>query len=219
MPITTRCLLCSRKLLDHQTLAQYFLKDELCDECRRSLKTRKRTIKLQNLKITSFHLYDETMSDCLIQYKECMDEALKDIFLFEVKDWIHFHYRNCVFLCAPSSSSALERRGFQHVAQMFSSCGIEIIDCFRKKEEFSQKRASMTQRSSIKELLEVDVNQIPKNKRLILIDDTVTTGSTLLALQKLVGEKRCKEALCVSLHPKMLAKYDKIRKRKCIYFP
>ncbi len=219
MPIKTRCLLCSRKLLDTQTLAQYILKDELCSECRSFLKARRRTIRIQQLKITSFYLYDEKFSDCLIQYKECMDEALKDMFLFEVKDWIHHHYRNCVFLCAPSSAQALERRGFQHVMQMFSACQVEMVDCFRKKKDVSQKKSTLSQRSEISDVFEVDVNRIPKRKRLVLIDDVATTGNTLLALQKLVGKRRCKEALCVSIHPKLLTKYDKILNAKCIYFP
>lgn len=219
MPIKTKCLLCSRKLLDHQTLAQYILKDELCSDCRRFLKTRRRTIQMQHLKITAFYQYDETFSACLIQYKECMDEALKDVFLFEVKDWIHAHYRTCVFLCAPSSESAMERRGFQHVVQMFSSCRIEIVECFRKKKEFSQKKLTASQRSKIDDMFEVDLEKIPQGKRLVLIDDVATTGNTLLALQRLLGEQRCTEALCVSVHPKLLTEYDKILKSKCIYFP
>ncbi len=217
MPTKTRCLLCSRKLLDHQTFAQVVNHDELCDDCRRSLKLKKRILELDELKLTAFYLYDEMVSDCLIQYKECMDEALKDIFLFEVKDWIALHYRNCAFLCAPSLKKDRERRGFQHVVCLFESCGIEIVECFEKSGNISQKKLSGTNRREIEHSLTVHEHLIPKNKRLVLIDDVATTGSTLLAMQKLAGKQRCKEALCIAVHPKLVSEFDRKRRKKSIY--
>ena len=218
MPMKTKCLLCNRKLLDHQTLMQYIRKDELCSQCRRSLKTEKKVLELDGLKVTAFHLYDDVMSECLIQYKECMDEALKDMFLFDVKDWIHLRYHHCVFLCAPSTKQDVQRRGFQHVIRMFESCGIEIIDCFEKRSEVSQKKKTREERYKIEQDIKVHLNRIPLHKRIVLIDDVATTGSTLLAMQKLIGENRCKEAICVAVHPKLVTEYDKKRKRKRIYF-
>ena len=217
MPIKINCLLCTRRLLDHQTFAQVVNQDELCEKCRRSLKMKKRILQIDDLKLTAFYLYDDAVSDCLIQYKECMDEALKDLFLFEIKDWIHLHYRNCVFLCAPSSKKQMERRGFQHVRCMFESCGIEIVECFEKSESILQKKQSGSKRREIESALSVHQNAIPHGKRLVLIDDVATTGSTLLAMQKLVGKHRCKEALCIAVHPKLVSEFDRKRRRKRIY--
>ena len=216
MPTIRKCLLCQTEL-NKQSLMQYLMNDSLCTSCRRSLKIRKRRIMMKNLKVTTFGIYENELADALIQYKECMDEALKDMFLFDVKDWIRFHYRNCVFLCAPSSKKNLERRGFQHVILMFEQCGIPILDCFEKKTDTSQKKATLKERFEISETLVLKENiQLPE-KRLVLIDDIVTTGSTLFALQKLLGEKRCSEALCLCIHPKLLAEYDKKFRKKCIY--
>ena len=216
MPTIRKCLYC-QKSLHKQSLMQYMMNDALCLSCRRSLKIKRKTLQMKSLKITYFGLYEHDLAEALLQYKECMDEALKEMFLSEVKDWIRFHYHNCVFLCAPSSSKALERRGFQHVISMFEQCGVPILDCFEKKTDTDQKQASFQQRSEIADVLvlkqEVDI----PDKRLILIDDIVTTGSTLLALQNLIKDKECTEALCLCIHPKLFAEYDKKRRRICIY--
>ena len=216
MSTIRKCLLCQVEL-NKQSLMQYLMNDSLCAVCRASLRIRKRTIQMKKLKVTSFGLYENELADALIQYKECMDEALKDMFLFDVKDWIRFHYHNCVFLCAPSSQKNLERRGFQHVISMFEQCGIEILDCFEKIGDVSQKEASLKERTEISDVLVLKKDvQLPE-KRLVLIDDTVTTGNTLFALQKLLGEKRCSEALCLCIHPKLLTEYDKKFRKKRIY--
>ena len=217
MPTDKKCLLCHKRLQDNQTLLQYILADRLCCSCRRSLKIQRRTFYLQDLKVTCFGVYEGELADALLQYKECMDEALKDIFLFDVKEWISWHYRFCVLLCAPSSEQRLEKRGFQHVHELFRQCGIPVLDCFVKTQDISQKQASLKDRNKIQDHLAFKKGVSLPEKRVILIDDTVTTGNTLLSLQKLIGKDRCKEALCLCAHPKLLAEYDKKRKGKCIY--
>lgn len=209
MQMNEKCLLCSKVLSDHQNLLQYVLSDVLCISCRRSLKMKKRTVKIKKLKVTSFALYDD-VSNALIQFKECYDEALKDMFLSEFKTWIRLHYHHCIFLCAPSSHNALKRRGFHHVKAMFEQCGIPIVDCFEKVQDISQKNTGLMQRAQIEKNIILKHKPI-SNKRLVLIDDTVTTGSTLLSMQKLIGEDLCTEALCMSIHPKLLTEFD----RKC----
>lgn len=216
MPTNRKCLFCQNPL-DKQSLMQYMMNDVLCVSCRRSLKIKKRTLQMKDLKITYFGFYEGNMAEMLLQYKECMDEALKDVFLHEVKEWIRFHYHHCVFLCAPSSRKNLEKRGFQHVVSMFEQCGIPILDCFEKQTDTAQKETAFQKRAEIADILTLRKDIEIPDKRLILIDDIVTTGSTLLALQHLLKDKHCTEALCLCIHPKLFAEYDKKRRRICIY--
>ena len=81
----------------------------------------------------------------------------------------------------------------------------------------NQKTGSLSKRKEIAKSMIVDETMIPKGKKLILIDDIATTGSTLLAMQELLGKDRVKEALCAAIHPKLLSDFDKRRIHRRIY--
>lgn len=181
-------------------MAQLFYDDPLCDACRAQFIPLFKSFYIEDLHVFGLYLYEEAFSAWIIQYKECMDEALAEIFLFPYWRWVKKIVRHRVLIPAPSSTSKRAERGFDHVRTMFKGQGFIIEDCFIKLTDVKQASLHAKERGQIKQAIELI--QIPSQKHVILIDDICTTGSTLLAMAECLKAKNIEcEALVVALHP------------------
>ena len=173
-----RCLLCGCEMQQGSLRDILFNEDIICEACRSKWERKKIDFRLDGIRVRSDYVYNDAFSECLIQYKECCDEALKDVFLYRIKDVIRKRYKGYTVCLMPSSTTKLAVRGFNHLAGMYESLGMKMIEPFEKVEEKDQKGAGRMERRNMEHgiRLKPDV-QLPK--KLLLCDDTITTGSTL----------------------------------------
>lgn len=193
-----RCLLCGCEMQQGSLRDILFNEDIICEACRSKWERKKIDFRLDGIRVRSDYVYNDAFSECLIQYKECCDEALKDVFLYRIKDVIRKRYRGYTICLMPSSTTKLAVRGFNHLAGMYESLGMKMIEPFEKVEEKDQKGAGKMERRSMEHgiRLKPDV-KLPK--KLLLCDDTITTGSTLKgALRVLDRNSHRIEIYCVS---------------------
>lgn len=134
--------------------------------------------------------YNEAFSSALLQYKECCDEALKNIFLFPFLSQLKLRYRNYTLLCMPSTQSSLKRRGFHHLEQMFEQLELPIRNPFEKMMEVSQKDLPAQERKRIIGQVRLK-EEVQQYRNILLIDDVLTTGSTLRAALACIDLKLC----------------------------
>ena len=193
-----RCLLCGCEMQQGSLRDILFNEDIICEACRSKWERKKIDFRLDGIRVRSDYVYNDAFSECLIQYKECCDEALKDVFLYRIKDVIRKRYKGYTVCLMPSSTTKLAVRGFNHLAGMYESLVMKMIDPFEKVEEKDQKGAGRMERRNMEHgiRLKPDV-QLPK--KLLLCDDTITTGSTLkVALRVLDHNSYRIEIYCVS---------------------
>ncbi len=202
-----KCLWCNRELIQSQPLLyQLFNEDELCFECRKRLKVINKKIKIEGLSVHGIYEYNQEFEKMIIQFKECMDEALKDVFLTPFKDELRFKYRNCVFVQAPSSEEKIKERGFEHVKLLFECCKVPIESWFIKTDDTKQANQNKLNRKQIREKIKL-IKKDFSGKKVVLIDDVCTTGSTLIAMQKCMNEANIEcVALVLALHPLLIEK-------------
>ena len=215
MPI---CLYCGCDLHRNQPILYFYLQqDQLCNACRNQLHPINHTITIEQLQVHGLYCFNEFYRSLILQYKECMDEVLADVFLSIFKEELRKKYRHCLFVPAPSSSQKMTLRGFDHVHLLFQNIGIKIQSCFIKTDDIKQAFQSKQNRASIGDKIEL-VTIPDLGKKVILIDDVCTTGSTLLAMHRLFLNQGIKaEACVVAIHPLLLPQNGKIRQIKSLY--
>lgn len=183
-----RCLICGKELGYGSIRDIVYGDDPLCMDCRRQWKKKRIRFSFDGYPLYASYIYNEAFSKCLIQYKELADEALKDAFLFEDLKWFRRTFRRRQIVLMPSSRMKLESRGFSHLRKMFECTGMEITEPFIRLDEGSQKQKNRQERMEIENriILKPDA---ALNKRIVLCDDTITTGATLKGALNALSEE------------------------------
>ncbi len=174
-----RCLMCGRNAESSGRITDILFRDDpLCPACRGEWKRYGRKLRIGDIEAEAVWEYEGGFRRALLQYKECGDEALADVFLYPVKEKIRRKYWNCAFLLMPSRKSNLERRGFDHLRGMFSGCGNELLSVFEIDGEWDQKGKGAAERAEMEGRIRLKEGVVLPEK-LVLADDVITTGSTL----------------------------------------
>ena len=142
-----RCLYCDKTIKTY-TFSSLFLKeDELCPSCRKKLKIKRRKINLGEFEVETFYDYDGIFRDLLLQYKECHDEALKDVFLYGLKEYIETAYHGYRLLLIPSTARKREERGFDHLKEMFRLVQLHRAEGLEMRLDFTQEGKKLEERA------------------------------------------------------------------------
>ena len=84
-----------------------------------------------------------------------------------------------------------KERGFNHVEEIFSVLKLKILKCIHKTKQVKQADLTTKEREKIGKVLRIDDVDL-KHKKVLLVDDVFTTGSTIKSMIKLVKEKGAK---------------------------
>lgn len=180
------CLYCDKEI-NSFTLTDLFIEeDKLCYECRQAMNMSKRKMEIEGLKIEYFYDYNSLFKSILIQYKECFDEALKDVFLYNLKDYIRLKYHGYKIAYVPSTKDKLNKRGFNHLRLIFESLNFKEVEGLKQKEERIQEGKGKRERLKMRDNYNYEGE--PLNKVLI-VDDVLTTGSSIIGVYNALKDK------------------------------
>ena len=86
----------------------------------------------------------------------------------------------------PSNKLDDQKRGFNHVKEMFSSLKMNGVDVLEKSSREKQSSKSSKDRLKIDEILISKNIDLVKNKKILIVDDIYTTGATMFKAIQLV---------------------------------
>ena len=173
-----RCLMCHKPMYRDSFSALFQKEDVLCPECRETWKRIGRRFRFEGHDAYALYAYEGGFSECLLQYKELCDEALKPVFLMPDKNRLRRMYRGRTLLLLPSSNESLEYRGFSHLKGMFELLGLPMIEPFEKTDAASQKHLHREERTAMASGIRLKPG-IRLPEKIVLADDVITTGSTM----------------------------------------
>ena len=132
------------------------------------------------------------MQELLYQFKGCSDYELRTVFLEYYLNYLKRMFYSYTIIPAPSSKESDENRGFNHVEEMFKILNLKMMKCIHKTEQRKQADLTTKERQKIGEYLVIEDVDL-KHKKILLVDDVFTTGSTIKSMIKLVREKSAKK--------------------------
>lgn len=183
-----KCLLCGKVIGQNSLKEMLFHDDVICEKCRNSFEKNTEDEQFQGYTLHADYVYNEAFSSVLIQYKELLDEALKDVFLYHNRKKIKRMYKGYTLLLLPSTQKAYERRGFSHLEKMVECLDLPYMQPFVKLDNVKQKTLNLDQRKMITHRIALKEGvKLPKN--IVLFDDVVTSGSTISGVLNAIDAK------------------------------
>ena len=156
--------------------------------------------KVNNIKGIAIYEYDEIIKELIYQFKGCYDYELGSVFLEQYIKYIRYKYNGYYIVPIPSSEISDIKRDYNHVVEAFNCLNLPMLKILSKIDEYKQSDQKALDRINIKYHLKVSDVECVRNKKILLVDDVITTGSTLKASIDLLnqGHPKCIKILTIA---------------------
>lgn len=164
------------------------------------------------MKVFAFYEYNRFLEGMIFQYKEGRDTALKDVFFFDIREYIEKQYKGSTIVLMPSSIQKTQERGFYAMEEMTRQINLKKISPFLKIKDIKQAKQRIEERQKVDDNMVLNPKVPIPNTPLLLLDDVMTSGATMHRAYTLLIEHRQSINICVlALHDLLLCH----RSKKC----
>ena len=192
------CKLCFEKI--HFNGINALIKNRMiCQKCYNGFELINKKEYINGIEVRYLYEYNDFLKKNIYLLKGCYDIELKDIFLDRWKYILRLIYKGYLLVPVPSYFESDNKRGFNHVEEIFSSLKLKSNKCLKKTKDIKQANLSKKQREKIDKVLTIENGEILKGKKVLIVDDIYTTGSTLNACINLVRKYYPKVLKCLIL--------------------
>lgn len=187
------CNLCFKNYSDTSLIYQLNNGLSYCKNCLNDLRAKFIKFDINGIKALSIYDYDEKIQSLIYQFKGCFDFALRDIFLNRYYRELTLKYFGYVMVLIPSFEDDDKEREFNHVEEIFRFLKLPILKLLRKTKRVKQATSNSKTRKDISKYLELISRPDLSNKKILIVDDVYTTGSTMKAAINLIQQLRPKK--------------------------
>ena len=193
-----RCLICFEQILITGIHTLLF-HPPICHRCFLKMNRTPKKIFIDGIPIQTFYPYEDFMISLVYQYKGCRDFALPPVFFAYDAFYLKIKYRDYWIVPVPSYKKSEEERGFSHVKEMYRFLNRPFLDCLQKKENFKQANLSKEKRKESVKNIQRCLDPPLQNKKILIVDDIITTGSTLQRCLHLMKDLKPKKIDIVAM--------------------
>ena len=180
-PQSNECLICFKSVYRHTYLLSMFASPNLCLDCLGKLDVIFKKETLYNTPILYLYTYNDFFKSLLFRYKGQYDLALAPVFLDAYLWWLQRKYRRYIVAPCPSSNSQNMIRGFAPMEEIAKTLNLPLFTGLYKKYEYKQSDQHFYNRARIKDVIAIRDEEKIKGKKVLLIDDVMTSGHTVKA--------------------------------------
>lgn len=189
---TRVCKICFKEIKD-DSLASLVGQYPICDLCFQKMEPKMRLVRLGKWKGYCLYPYNACIRSLIYQFKGCFDYELRNVFLARQRGFFAWRFRSYVIVPAPSHESHNERRGFNHVQEIFKELSLPIENVLLKTSDIKQSDLNAKERKEVGKRIAFRDGSDVSGKNILFVDDILTTGSTAKACMSLLAEHGAKK--------------------------
>ena len=186
MPPTKSCLICFKKIKINDICRLFNDSIDICRSCQTEMEPKFIAFKAEGYSAVAIYEYNAIIKKLVYQYKGCYDYVLNQAFLNMYAKELKIHYSDYIVVPVPSFKKDDEIRGFNHVVEIFKNIGLNMLDILVKTEKHKQATSTVNERREVYKVLELKERVDLRKKKVLIVDDIYTTGSTMKSAINLI---------------------------------
>lgn len=180
------------KEIEPNTLNETLISPKICYDCYRKFNPKFYSFKVNGINALAIYEYDNEIKEILFLLKGCRDIEISEVFFTYFLNELRIKYKGYVIVPAPSYVEDDKERTFNHVEEIFKPLKLPMLNLLIKTKRIKQANLKKEQRAEIKKYIEIKDCDL-SGKKILLVDDVYTTGSTIKACLELIQSKKPKK--------------------------